>query len=813
MLRNYLAAALRNIARSRIYAAISILGLAVGLTAAIVVGLIIRNQLTYDHFIPGHERTYLVTTIAIPKGHPVLYQPLSPSWTAEHIRMGVSGLEAITRADRGEVRLRSGQIEAREKIYWPDPNFFDVLPLPASSGDLRSAMRRPDSIVLTRSKAREYFGRDDPIGESLLVSAIEPAQGTGFKGTHAMTVSAVIDDLPATTELESGIFASAISSYAPPSILDADPHNRPGTGAIFLTGRTYVRLLPQASIENVRAAMTGVVSSVFPPNTFPPGIGASLELVPVDRVNLHPQLNPGIRSRLAMLVIVGTLTLLVATINFVNLAVARSPRRALEVGIRKVSGARTRDLLLQFVGESMIYAGVAVCAAVALTELLLPRISAFLDLSATLDFRRTPSLLGWLIVLTLAFGALAGLYPAWVLREFRPARVLHAFSAGMQGGRVRQALVTVQFAILIGLVIAGGVTYEQRNYAAHEALRLNTDQMLVIRAPCDTALENGLRALPGVTGTFCSDPAFLTRGSFGNYRLRDGSTTAIDTVPLEFGLFQLYGLQPVAGRIPSGAAGDSAKRGPAGYVLNESAVRRLGFSSASAAIGQLLPFADQQPVVPIVAVVPDFSFDTIHEQMRPALFMEAGPNPDPLVGRISYRLLSVQLQGRDIPETLAAIDALWKRTGHTEPIDRFFLDGYIQNLYLSVLRQAQSFAACAGLAVLLACLGLAGLSTALANQRTKEIGIRKAMGAEMPDIVRLLLWQFAKPVLWAALLAWTVAALLMNRWLEGFAYHVSLDPKLFIASAAGALLLALATVAGHCYVMARAKPILALRYE
>jgi len=179
----------------------------------------------------------------------------------------------------------------------------------------------------------------------------------------------------------------------------------------------------------------------------------------------------------------------------------------------------------------------------------------------------------------------------------------------------------------------------------------------------------------------------------------------------------------------------------------------------------------------------------------------------------AYSLISVKLRGRDIPETLAAIDALWKRTGHSAPIDRFFLDSYIQTLYVAVLRQAQSFAACAAVAVLLACLGLAGLSTALANQRTKEIGIRKAMGAQTHDILRLLLWQFAKPVLWASLLAWAAAAVLMSRWLESFAYHVTLDPVLFVAAAAGALVLALATVAAHCYSIARANPILALRCE
>src|SRR6185437_14677906 len=296
----------------------------------------------------------------------------------------------------------------------------------------------------------------------------------------------------------------------------------------------------------------------------------------IDRVNRQPNLNPGAQGRLLMLALVGALTLLVATINFVNLAVARAPRRALEVGIRKVSGAGPKDLLVQFLGESLLYAGVAACAAVVLTELLLPRVSALLDLGVTLDLRHTPSLIAWAAVTTVVFGALAGLYPACVLRQIRPARALHAFSAGMHGARVRQALVMVQFAVLIGLVIAGGVVFEQRSYAAHDALRLNTDQMLMIRAPCEAAFENGLRQLRGVKGAYCSDPAFLSRSTFGNFRLHDGSTVAMDTVALEPGLLELYGLKPLAGHIPADGTDDGGARGPAGYIINETAVRRLG---------------------------------------------------------------------------------------------------------------------------------------------------------------------------------------------------------------------------------------------
>ncbi|HEY6454633.1 MAG TPA: ABC transporter permease [Steroidobacteraceae bacterium] len=285
MFRNYLAAALRNIARSRLYATISILGLAVGLSAALLVGLIIHHELTYDHFIPGYDRTYLIATIAIPTGHPALYDAESTSWLAEAIRTQVAGLEGVTRVSQTEVWLRKDRIESREAIYWADPNVFDVLPLPATAGDLHTALRQPDSIVLTRSKAREYFGTDAPLGASLSVSGIDHAPGDSIKGSHPMTVTAVIDDLRAGTELATGIFASGLSSYSPQSVLAADPRNRPGSGAVVLAGRTYVRLASHVAPKSLLAAMPALIREVFPPNTFPPGMVASLEPVRIDRVN------------------------------------------------------------------------------------------------------------------------------------------------------------------------------------------------------------------------------------------------------------------------------------------------------------------------------------------------------------------------------------------------------------------------------------------------------------------------------------------------------------------------------------------------
>jgi putative ABC transport system permease protein len=389
---------------------------------------------------------------------------------------------------------------------------------------------------------------------------------------------------------------------------------------------------------------------------------------------------------------------------------------------------------------------------------------------------------------------------------------------------LRQGLVALQFAVLVGLLIAAAVVYRQRMYATQEALRVNADQILVIRSPCKTAFETELRALPGVRGAFCSDEALLTGAEFGNYQLSDGSALAVGMVGMEFGVLDLYGLKPLAGRFvaPQDAQNvgeDLSSGNTSRYVINETAVRRLGFASPSAAIGRAIPLSQGGEGAPplgaaseIIGVVPNFSINAVEHEVAPSIYY-ALSRSSAKPGAQTFNLISVKLTGRYMPETLAAMDRLWTATGGGTPIEHFFLNDYIQNLYLGMLREAQVFGVFSCVAVLLACLGLVGLAASATERRTKEIGIRKAMGADTGDIVRLLVWQFIKPVIWANAIAWPAAGFIMSRWLHGFAYHVDLEPGLFLAASCLALLCALLTVGIQSYFAARAKPIMALRYE
>jgi putative ABC transport system permease protein len=696
------------------------------------------------------------------------------------------------------VEVRHGSIQGKEKLCWADPNVFDVLPVPVAFGDLRASLERPEGLVLTRAAARKYFGRDDPLGDSLQVD-----------GDHLLKVTAVIDDLPANeTFVGLTMFASSRSASSGWSKLGAEAEHRPDVSAVRFPGRTYLRLARGASIDTLLAALPSFTRAMYPSwmaDRFP-----SVELIRIDKVHVHPGFHPEMGTRIVVVAATGALILIIGAINFIILTTARSARRTVEVGVRKAAGASRGALMLQFLGESLVYVVLAASVSVALTEWLLPHVNAFLATGASFEYWHDATLIECLCSGVILVTVLAGAYPALLLSSFRPANVVKGAAVRGSGGeRVRQSLVTLQFAILIGLLIAAGVAYQQLAYATHGVLRLDTDQMLVVRTPCNAAFETELRKLAGIQGVACASDAFLEQPFLGGLRLRDGTRTEANYVQVQPGLLELLGLKPTSGRLFSPldpAPSPAAENGGGPMVLNQTAVRRLGFTTAGAAVGQsmtpyLYPAGTSGEIIGTVA---DVSLAPVTQAINPTIYTLGGTRLD---------LTFVKLHGQDIPDTLAAIDRLWHVRAPAEPIDRFFLDEHIQQLYLSERRETQTLGIMSVCALLLACLGLIGLALSAAQRRTKEVGVRKALGATTGEVTWRLLWQFTKPVLWATLIAWPVAALLMSRWLHGFAYHVELDPRVFGAASVLALLVAVLTVGAHCYRVARGKPTTALRYE
>jgi putative ABC transport system permease protein len=803
MFRNCLAAALRHLSRNRLYTTISVIGLAIGLCTALIAALVIQNQYTYDHFVPGYERTYIIQPVVSPAGMARQYVGFTLLPMAAQLREQFPQVEGVSRVLDATTHVEYGRQKSTETIYWADPNLPEVLPLPTHAGDIAAALRTADSLVLSRSYARRFFGRDAPLGEMLLVEG------------HAMFVRAVIQDLPPNgTHQQRDIIAAGVTRFSPTSTKNEGVQML-GNVAIP-SGYTYVRLKPGTNVAAFKQTLPRLLQLS--------GLGSysnilALELTRIDRLNTDEGMHPAFRSRMMFLGILGAVVLLIAAVNFVNLQTARSALRAREAAIRTLAGAGRHTLIVQFLGEALIYAATAGLLAIALTELLLPRANAFLDSGAVLDYGHEPGLIGALAGATVLLGLLAGAWPAFVLSGFRPVNVLRGAAIVSSGAAVRQGLVALQFALLIALAICAGVVYRQRAFAMRDALRLNDDQVLTIYAPGPHggAFADELRGLQGVrsvtrsTVGFLGFAGFMTAVATATVRTKGGEDVSLNMVGVDFNLFDFYAIKPLAGHLPA-AGGTSPRITDVDYVvLNETAARKFGFGSPGQALGKPVPLStSDSPRTPekpkqstVLAVVPDFSLNSVEQAVPATVYFQ----------QRELDLISARLSGRDIPETLTAIDALWRRLGNADPPRRVFLDRQIQRQYMGVLRESQAFGICAVIAVALSCIGLFALTAATAERRTKEIGIRKALGANTGDVVQLLLWQFSKPVVWGCLLAWPAAGFAMRRWLATFAYHIDLPLWLFPAAAVTALLIALATVSTQSVLVARARPVAALRYE
>ena len=814
MLRNYLAAALGNLKRNWLYSGLTILGLSAGFAAAMLIGLYVRDEYSFERFIAGYQQVYRLEMDVVTPGQGPARTDSAVVNAAANLAVDFPEVERVARLSRSSQWVGWGEARVRERVAWVDPDFFKVLPYPVLAGDPVAAMNAPDGVVLTRSMARKYFGEDAPLGKLLPVQSV----GGGpppYDAAHRMRVMAVLKDIPSETHLEPfGIFASGRAAWSGLTFTEWFYRLSPARPEVSVW--TYAKLRPGASPDHLRNGLPA-----FAARHYRGPIGWRLRLEPLK--DLHFADNA--RAVDGGIAAVGALIVLIAAINFVTLMTARGTRRAVEVGVRKAVGASRRDLLVQFMGEALIYVFMAMLISVAVVELALPDLNAFLRRTIAFDYLSDPGLAAAIVGAALLTGLVAGAYPAMVLSGFRPAWALKGGSGQAAGSaRVRQGLVVIQFAILTGLIIVAATIWRQTSFALDNVLRLNEDQVLYIASPCATAFKQELATLPGVSAVSCASDQAM--GAFSlKTMVRDPArgNISVDTAPIDVGFFEMHGLKPLAGRSFSQRRGEDVvlDRPDAGVdtqptvVLNESAVRKLGFRAPRDAVGRSLDWGrwSAAPVnggLPplrtsrVVGVVADFTLNTVRTPIEPTLYF---------VDPKRLHTVLARLEGRRLPETLRAIDGLWRRGGNARPIDRDFLGQTMRDAYRDVMVQEVAIALSTGLAILIACVGLFALAAFTAERRTKEIGVRKAMGASTTDVMRLLLWQFTKPVLWANLIAWPVAFWAAERWLQGFAYRVSLPPWQFAAASGAAVVIALATVSTHAWAVARARPATALRYE
>jgi putative ABC transport system permease protein len=826
MLRSYLVAAWRSARRDRFYALLNVLGLGLGFAAAILIGLFARDELSYDRFLPDYQDVYRAQlNFSEPSGRTESMQVV-PERLAAEMRLDFPEIAATARMVSQTAALRHGEVEAIEPIHSADADFFQVLGFKLLAGDPATALAEPDSIVLTRRLAEKYFGTIDCVGQTL-----------DLNSTHPVRVTAIAEDPPSDTTVPFTALLSGKSPYS--SLAKQDMQPREPKGELRNSTVTFIRLKPGTRPQTLASRLPGFVFAHYPDATGEKPL-FTLHLRPIAELHLHPA-NPGMpdvssaTDTLYAVSATGLLILLLAGVNFVNLVTARATRRALEVGIRKAMGGMRRQLMMQFMGESVAYALAGLVLGMALAELCVPTLNAFLDRQIAFDYWRHPLLALAPVVTAVLLGLVAGLHPAAVLSSFAPATVLKARSGGsVGGGRLRLALVVFQFTVTIGLVVATTVIYRQNLYATSQALHFDKNLVLAVditalpwhetpdgmgqreTAPVE-ALRNQLAALPGVEAVAASFIVPQSDGSSvsGVFKGPDQGSrppVMLQQISVDYGFFNVYGLRLVAGRdFARDRAEDLTSSGDhtqtASAIINQAALRDLGFATAEAALGQEVVSDD--PAFPgvhnrIIGVVPDFPIDSIREPVPPTMF-----TVDPAL----FKVFSLKLSGRDLPETLRAIDRTWRDFVADRPIHRSFVDARIDEIYRDVTSEGRLFAGFAGFAAAIGCLGLVGLSAYTAERRTKEIGIRKALGASTFEVTRLLIWQFVKPVLLANLIAWPLAWWFMRRWLDGFAYRIELDAAPFLIAGLGALVIAIGTTAFHAVQVARSRPVLALRYE
>jgi putative ABC transport system permease protein len=824
MFRNCFTAAWRSAFRDWFYAALNVLGLAMGFAAAILIWLFVSDELSFNHFLPGYRDAYRVQLTIADVGQRPQTWTATPDQLAAELKADFPEIVATARTRGQSIGLRHGDVESVEDVKWADKDFFAVLRYPLLRGDPATALAEPDTIVLTRRLAQKYFGTIDCLGQLIEIDHV-----------HPMRVTGVAEDAPSNATETFSALLSGATPWGKLAIGDANP---PARGELRLAGVTYVRLRPDVDPRVLAVRLRDFVPTHYPDPDGPTPLFQSLFLHSMADVHLHPfnpdTMEPDDREQAVYAIAAtGLFILLLAGINFVNLATARAARRAKEVGIRKASGALRSQLTAQFLGEAVGYALAGLLIGMGLAAVFLPSLNAFLDRQIAFDFWRRPELAAVPLATAALLGVAAGAYPAIVLSGFAPAHVLKGGAGGSAAGvRLRQTLVVVQFTVTIALLITTLVIHRQIDFATSQALRFDKTLMLTIdltglpeqptpeglgrRDPGPLeALRVRLAAIPGVQGMAATFVVPLWSNALRTDFVRPGQTYAqalnATIQPVDFGYFGVYRVPLIAGRdfskdfVDDRVAADDKSR-LSGAIINETALRALGFADPAAAMGREVQTTD--PGFPrhhrIIGVAPDFPLDSIRDPVPPSIFIV---DPD------LFKVLSVRLSGANLSETLRAIDAAWHDVAPERRINRIFLDDRIAGLYRDVQHQGELFTAFAGFAIAIGCLGLIGLSAYSAERRTKEIGIRKAMGASGFDIARLLILQFVKPVLLANALGWPVAWWFMRRWLDTFAYRIDLNFTPFLAAGAIAAAIAVLTTGFHAVRLARSRPSSALRCE
>lgn len=802
MFRSYLKVAFRSMLRNKGFTAINIFGLAIGMACSLLIFLYISDEKSYDRFHKDSDRIYRIVKDFINDDGSRIPDATTPAALSPALMREVPEIEKIARVlpNWGATWLvKYGDKKIiEEKLWRVDSSFFDVFTIQFIKGNKKTALENTRSIVLSESAAKRYFGNEDPIGKTL---TLQPGED--------MMVSAVFKDIPTNSHFHVDIL---LSWRRLPPTLD---ENWGGYNYY-----TYVKLKEGANT----AAFTKKIQDIYERSQ--EERFSSFYIQPLTDIHLKSHLKWELETNsdqqyVNIFTIIGIFILLIAAINYINLATAKSASRAKEIGVRKVSGAVRVSLVKQFLVESVIICFLASLLAVIIAQLLIPVVNNLTDKKLTVI--GNPLYIGYLLVAALGVGVLAGIFPALYLSSFRPISVLKGFKISQQGAlRLRKTLVVLQFTISIALIIGALIIMQQTGYMQSAKLGFDKEQVVIVRHANSltrgerNAYLNNIRQLSGVKkaagagvvlGQAFSTTRLSPRGSEKEQQLN------FATVSLEY--FDVMGISIKEGRgfspqFPSDTMNNGIAGGPldqtiGGIVINEKAVNDLGLKSP--VVGQDLLWGndgDTSYFVKIIGVAKNFHFTSLKNEIKPFGFICIPGNQNNF---------TVKLDANNVSATLAQMEGKWKQSSFERPFEYFFLDENFAKLYASETRFQKVFIGLVILGIFIACLGLLGLATYAAQQRVKEIGIRKTLGASVTNVVLLLSKDFIKLVMIALVIAVPIAWYAMEKWLQDFAYRIDIGWWIFVLASFIAIGIAFLTISFQTIKAARANPVKSLRTE
>ncbi|GAB4009989.1 ABC transporter permease [Spirosoma migulaei] len=801
MLRNYLLIAFRNLRKHKTFGFINITGVAVGLACFLLIALYVKDELSYDRYNTKADRIYRVTrTFLSSDGTASLKLAQAAPPFGPLIKQDFPEAEQVVRTISNDGLVRYGEHSFNEEdMYFAESNLFKVFDFTLVSGNPDLALVNPFSIMFSRPMAEKYFGNENPIGKTVRLN-----------NQFDMTVTGVYEPLPAQSHFHPTILIS-LSTFNDNRVYGAEGLRTNYSNNSF---NTYLLLRPGADPKRIEAAFPAFQDKHVPPEE---GRKASLwsvlNLQKLTDIHLRSHTDSEVEptgdiSYIYLFSAIGLFILLIACINYMNLATARSAGRAKEVGMRKVVGALRAQLIGQFLSESVVLVTIALGIASLLVVLFLPALNDFTHKQLVFKQLLDPGFLGIVLGITLLTGLVAGSYPAFFLTSFRPLGVLKGqIASTMRTGKLRQVLVITQFAIAIVLIISTAVVYNQMKYIQDYRLGYAKDQVLLLPDVGDstTNYETLKQQLiqTGVVrdmGRSSRIPSGRLLDSYGAMAMK-GDTMApvkinLRGLSVDYDFIPAYQIGMAAGRNFSRSHSTDTSM----VVLNETAVRQLGWTPEQA-IGK--PFQYGPAKGQIIGVTKDVHFESLHQQMA-ALAMILRP------GQLNW--LSVPLKG-SVPAALQRVETVWKQFFPERPFDYQFLDARFDRLYAREQTQQTLFSVFAGVAILISCLGLFGLSMFMAEQRTKEIGIRKVLGASEVSLVAMFSKDFMKLVVVALLIASPVAWYAMHTWLNDFAYRTDIHWWVFLLAGGLTVLIALLTVSFQSVKAALTNPVKSLRSE